>query len=486
MAQKAKPSPARAPQRRILRIGIIQGGRIIEECLLRKHGDITIGQGPRNSFIISSAHLPRSYLVFKSTGDAYMLNFAEGMDGRVTVGGGVRTLAQAREMGAAKKAGDWWHLPMDSQARGKLVIGDVTLLFQFVQAPPVVPRARLPATIQGSIGSRMDPTFTMVLAGCVALAAAMWITFQVIPKPKNPKRSSRLRSMINSELKRQHPKTKKPPKDETKTDTKEGAEGDKAGDAAKVKVRKPAGGGKNKKPGKAKGPLKKGSAEYKRTLDELTNISFASGDDKMKSVAIAGKCRTAAECKKAIVGSDHLRSGGGFGDLDDRAKTSSGSGGHGVGGSGPRSGSGGRRGLAGKRGKGGLGVKGTGTGSGSTVMAMRPKRVVMIRGMLSSFVPPPRVGGSAGSKVRAKIRARVYGLRRCYNQALINNPRLAGSVKISFMIMPNGRVSSVNVVSGMGGAIVSCVKGKVRRWHLGNVPNQVFYGPFVVRFTPGS
>ena len=54
------------------------------------------------------------------------------------------TLDKAREMGAAKKAGDWWHLPMDSQARGKLVIGDVTLLFQFVQAPPVVPRGTGP------------------------------------------------------------------------------------------------------------------------------------------------------------------------------------------------------------------------------------------------------------------------------------------------------------------------------------------------------
>ena len=144
------------------------------------------------------------------------------------------------------------------------------------------------------------------------------------------------------------------------------------------------------------------------------------------------------------------------------------------------------RGLAGRRGKGGLGVKGTGTGKGTTVMAMRPKKVVKIRGKLSSFVPPPKVGGTAGSRVRSKIRARVYGLRSCYNRALISNSRLQGSVKISFMIMPNGRVSNVNVVSGMGGSIVSCVKGKVRRWHLGKVPNQVFYGPFSVRFTPGS
>lgn len=452
---------------------------------MREHRDISIGQGPRNSFVISSANLPRTYKVFHETDDKYTLNFAAGMDGRVTIGGQVRTLAQAREMGAAKKSGDWWHLPMDGQARGKLVIGDVTLLFQFVQAPPAVPRARLPATIQGSIGSRMDPAFTMVLAGCVALAAGLWITFQVMPKPKNVTRSSRLRQLVKGEMKRSHPKPDKPKKVKADADAKEGKEGDKDGNAAKAPVRKASGAGKGKGK-KSKGPLRKGSKEYKETLRELTDIDVASGDDKMKSVAIAGKCRTAAECAKAISGRDHLGRGGGFGDLDDRAKSSSGSGGHGVGGGGPRSGSGGRRGLAGRRGSGGLGVKGTGTGSGSTVMAMRPKKVVMIRGKLSSFVPPPKVGGSAGSRVRAKIRARVYGLRRCYNRALINNPRLAGTVKISFMIMPNGRVSNVSVVSGMGGSIISCVKGKVRGWHLGKVPNQVFYGPFVVRFTPGS
>jgi hypothetical protein len=396
----------------------------------------------------------------------------------------VRTLAQAREMGVAQKAGDWWHLPMDANARGKLVIGDVTLLFQFVQAPPVVPRARLPATIQGSIGSRMDPAFTMVLAGCVALAAGMWITFQVIPKPKNVTRSSRLRQLMKGEMKRAHPKPDKPKKVKAATDGKEGKEGDKAGEV-KAPVRKASGSGKGKA-GKSKGPLRKGSKEYKETLRELTDIDVASGDDKMKSIAIAGKCRTAAECAKAISGRDHLGKGGGFGDLDDRARSSSGSGGQGVGGGGPRSGSGGRRGLAGRRGSGGVGVRGTGTGSGSTVTAMKPMRIAMIRGMLSSFVPPPMVGGSAGSRVRAKIRARVYGLRRCYNQALINNPRLSGAVRIAFMIMPNGRVSNVSVVSGMGGSIVSCVKSKVRGWHLGKVPNQVFYGPFVVRFTPGG
>ena len=134
----------------------------------------------------------------------------------------------------------------------------------------------------------------------------------------------------------------------------------------------------------------------------------------------------------------------------------------------------------------GLGVKGTGTGRGSTApMGMRKKPPPMIKGRVSSFVPPPMVSGSAGARVRSKIRARVYGLRSCYNRALISNPKLQGSVRIGFMIMPNGRLSNISINSAMGGIVVNCIRGKVARWHLGSVPSQVFY-TFTVRFSPGA
>lgn len=471
-----------------MRIGIIEGGRIIEERLIRVHRGISIGQGPRNSFVISSANLPSTYKVFDATPDSYILKFAEGMDGRVTVDGHVRTLTQIREAGIAKKAGDWWQLPLDKQARGKLVIGEVTLLFQQVQAPPVTPRARLPATIRGSVGSRMDPPFTMTMAGAFVLAAILFITVQVVPKPSGPTKSKRLRQLVNSEMKRSHPKPMKPPPPPmvAETDTgKDDGKGD--GDGKKAVSSKPAGGGRgDKSSGKASGPLRKGTSDYNKRLSELTTFSLNTGSNKMKSVAIAGKCTSEEDCKNAISGQDHLRGGIGAGDLDDRARNTAGSGGQGVHGSGPSSGSGGKRGIVG-RGRGGLGVKGTGTGSGTAApMAMRMMAPPMIKGRVSSFVPPPMVSGSAGARVRSKIRARVYGLRSCYNRALISNPKLSGSVKISFIIMPNGRVSSVNVRSGMGGSIISCIQGKVSRWHLGKVPSQVFFGPFTVRFTPGG
>lgn len=499
MAQKPKPARPKAPKRpkaakapkapkiRVLRIGIIQGGRIIEERLIRGHRDVSVGQGPRNSFVISSANLPRTYPVFRAGAEgAYTLVFAAGMDGRVALGGHVRTLTQVREMGAAKKVGDWWHLPLEPSSRGKLVIGDVTLLFQFVQAPPAVPHARLPATIQGSMGSRMDPAFSAIMAASFAFGLGVFILFQVVPKPTTTSTPKRFRQLVKAQLHRHARRVRRPPRPARETaDVKRGDDGSRAGAgrAARRVARRAANGGKGK--GKRTGPLKKGTDDYRRRLSELTDISLREGSDKMRA-AVIGRL-TDNPNDQAISGDDPLRKGFSTGSLDQAAATASRSGEHGLGSSGPRSGRGGRRGLVGRHGGGRIGAgSGVGTGKGGAPAARRPMRVKRIKGMLSSFVPPPRIGGSAGSRIRGKIRGRVYGLRSCYNRALIDNPKLSGSVRISFIIMPNGHVSNVNVVSGMGGSIISCVRSKVGRWSLGKVPSQIFYGPFSVRFTPGG
>ena len=52
---------------KILRIGIIQGGRIVEERLVRKRENITIGQSAKNMFVVPSDALPRHWLLFEVT-----------------------------------------------------------------------------------------------------------------------------------------------------------------------------------------------------------------------------------------------------------------------------------------------------------------------------------------------------------------------------------------------------------------------------------
>jgi hypothetical protein len=69
----------------------------------------------------------------------------------------VQALAQLKNGGQAQKMADRWVLPMSDAARGKIILGDMTILFQFVIAPPLQPRPQLPQSVRGRLLDRIDP-----------------------------------------------------------------------------------------------------------------------------------------------------------------------------------------------------------------------------------------------------------------------------------------------------------------------------------------
>lgn len=151
-----------APQKKILRIGIVQNGRIVEERLLRKRGDVSIGRGADNTFLIPSKDLPRSFKIFEETRNGYVMNFVKGMDARVAIDGKILTLSQILERGDhVRKGPDYYKLDLSHSSRGKLVIGEITVLFHFVVPPPEMPKPQLPHVMWGmyAIRSWMGATF---------------------------------------------------------------------------------------------------------------------------------------------------------------------------------------------------------------------------------------------------------------------------------------------------------------------------------------
>ena len=161
MAKKPQKNTGGRP--RILRIGVILGGNIIEERLVRNREDITVGQSAKNTFSVPVEGLPKTWSMFAVENGRYHLNFFEGMDGRVSDGKGVHTLDSLKNKGATKK-GDRWSVPLSSSSRGKIVAGEMTLLFQFVAAPPLQPRPRLPASVRGSLADRIEPQLAIIMA----------------------------------------------------------------------------------------------------------------------------------------------------------------------------------------------------------------------------------------------------------------------------------------------------------------------------------
>ena len=145
---------------RIPRIAIVRGGRVIEERLVKQANIVTIGRGEGAMFTIRSA--PPSFSLLERTNDAWFLRFADGMSGRIATSTGIATLEQLRTNAHALNGG--YRLKLTDDARGKIVIGDDTILFQLVPAPPAQPRPQLPLGVKQSVAGSLDWTLTIVAA----------------------------------------------------------------------------------------------------------------------------------------------------------------------------------------------------------------------------------------------------------------------------------------------------------------------------------
>jgi len=165
------------PEPRILRIGIVHENRILEERLFRKPRGITIGQAPENTFVYPLPAFPRSHELLSYRRGAWALVFPPGLQGKVSTGEDLFDLAELVQTGRAAVAGAMHSFALDEGTRGKIRLGELTLLFQFVTAPAAVPRLRLPAGATSSWARRLDVAYAVTLLVSFALLAgpAAWM-----------------------------------------------------------------------------------------------------------------------------------------------------------------------------------------------------------------------------------------------------------------------------------------------------------------------
>src|SRR5450755_5079014 len=76
---------AQASGPKVLRIGLVQGGKVIEERVIKQRTSVTIGPSEKSMFVIPSKAIPPNFKVFELQGGDYYLNFLDGMTGRVAL-----------------------------------------------------------------------------------------------------------------------------------------------------------------------------------------------------------------------------------------------------------------------------------------------------------------------------------------------------------------------------------------------------------------
>ncbi len=153
---------AQASGPKVLRIGLVQDGRVIEERIIKQRTSVTIGSSEKAIFVVPMPTLPSQFKLFELIGAEYYLNFLDGMTGRVALQSGITDIAGLR--GTAKKVGNAYQVKLTDEARGKVVVGNTTFLFQFVAPPPPQPRPQLPLAVKGGLASQIDWNLTIIAA----------------------------------------------------------------------------------------------------------------------------------------------------------------------------------------------------------------------------------------------------------------------------------------------------------------------------------
>jgi hypothetical protein len=457
MAMRAvQVGPQSGPK--VLRIGLIQAGKIVEERIVRKRETVSVGSSEKNHFIVQVQDLPSRFELFQLVGTDYILNFTDKMKGRVGLPGGVQDLDQLRASGGARNAGTHWQVKLNDTSRGKVSIGTTTLLFQFVTPPPVQPRPQLPAAARGGFVKSIDWLFTafvvfsyMLFFGFVVyLESADWPLEQGI-------------AGIPDDFQRYIFEEPPPPPEETPAEETPTEEAPAEEAPAEEAPRNP-----TNEPSDAQNDPVQSAEARARIAEEAASqaealILGALGDSGDLANVLAGGAVTgnAADVLAQAEGVGVAQNAGGT------LRTRGGGGGSGEG--------------------GGLGdLRAAGGGAGQAVG--EGERIVerVIRGRVD-FEGGDEVGGSGvfdQNLVTSMIRGRRSAFQRCYETSLRNNPTLNGKVTVEFTIQPTGGVTGARSIENTSGdaPLASCIVGVVGRlrWPTGPEDGSVTFSyPFV-------
>ncbi len=444
-----------AQQARVLRVGVIRNGKIVEERVLPARQTVTIGSGPGNTIVAPGSTLPQSLQLFLWHGDRWLLSFREGVQGRIQGPQGEADLSALVAQGLAARQGSGFQVHVHEDQRGKVVLGDVTVLWQFVAAAPAAPRPAVSSVRKGSHFQSMDRTFVIVLVlsflfhtSFYAVLAATDIPQREVTLEEIPDRYAKV---LIPERKPEAPKLP-----------------EKGPDLATEAKAEPA---PEKKPEKKAGePGPEGKAARAAAIAKAVQ---SKGILKVLGALGPGTGRGAV--------ADVFGSGAGVGDV---ASALAGAGGVAV--ATDNSAVGGRKG-GGQGGSASIGSLATAGGGGGKV-GYGAKAEVKVSGSVAAEAAEVDSSEVDQAKLGAFVRARFGLVKACYENALKRNPSLKGKMRIRFTILETGGLQDLAVVeNGLGSSdVASCVANTMRAWRLPFRPS----GPVVAEvpfiFSPGG
>ncbi len=468
MAMQAVSTRPAGPK--VLRIGVIQGDKMVEERIVRRRETVTVGASERNHFIVSG--IAGSFELFQLVGPDYILNFTDQMRGRVGLAGGVEKLENLRASGAARNAGQYWQVKLADTSRGRVTIGDTTLLFQFIDAPPVQPRPQLPAAVVGGFAAGIDWLFTAFVMFSFMTHFGFVIFLENADWPMSPTIASipdNVADLIFNDPPEPEPEEEVETTEEPTEEAEEVAEAEQPSPTPSERPAEDSNATPSERQAAQDTDARMAATDAAAQVETLLLGALGSGQGAFADVLQGGAVTGSAEDIMAQAEGVGVASGTAGGVLRERG------GGGEVGGGGQI---------------GGLRRAGDGTSTQAREEGGQlEERRVRARPVRFEVDEEGGAGDFDQSAVVRMITTRRAAIQACYERELRQNPTLQGRVAVQMTIQESGSVSGVRATENSTGsdAVASCVVRVIQgfRFNPGPEGGSVSYTfPFV--FEPQS
>lgn len=445
---------------KVLRIGIVQKGKIVDEREMKKRETISVGSAEKSTFSVASDAMPDSFDLFDYDGKDYFLRYTAQMEGRIQLTGDkVKSFDELKREGkVVNRKGD--AVKLNDSSRGKVIIGDVTVLFQFKTAVAAPVRPGLPPEIRGSLLQNIDAQFTAIFV-VVALLQISIVTYARSLPYIEPTSIEQIDQSYQRLI--MPDRAPEPPKDVVADAT--GSE-DKTDET------------KKKDEPKKDSSAKKDSGKSKEPLDAEA-AARARKDAISKQVAGKGLLRVLGANREG--GGDALadvfeEGGGAVGGLGDAF-----SGIQGV----DIADSGGASGTRGGGSGEGVGIGDLGTEGGGSVKT-GGKTEAAVKGQAKTEAPEVD-GELSEAEIASVMRRNLKALQSCYESALKRDRTLKGKITIRFEIQESGRTANIEFDDKMGSSdVVSCIRTRAKSWRFPRPDGGSVFVAYPIVFTPSG
>lgn len=426
-------APSKSGQK-VLRLVAVVDEKVSEDLHQTEARAVSIGTHHDADVLVFGKNAPARHQLFDVRQGAYFLDLPGNARGKVRIGKKAISVAKLRQRYGK---GDTCRIKLDARAKGKLRIGQTTLVFQFGAPKPIPPKLPFPAMFKASVVGMVGALFLYSQLVSTGLLAPffLWANFSEIPEPDEMDIDERFLIAVGRKPADKPDEEEEPEEEEVTED--ELAEEDE--DIVEVKDKpKPE---VNKKLSEKPKKFSQAAVKQARSVGVARVLGTYGGDgpgtvfdviqstdNRLGELAAAGMTTT-------------VEANGPLGDLAP------------IGGDGID--------LHGQLTQ----TKGFDTGDGPAMDKSVKKRERKIKGRTKASGTSSSGGGDKKA-IKATIKHRTSALQHCYNKALRTQPDLSGKMSFAIMISVMGSVTKVVIEEDTLGdaSVKACTKAKIKGW----------------------